>query len=88
MSRLLPLGLILFAVGFLPHLAFIFFSPGLGSNGIWDFVLGIWSTLTLATLIALSWRFNMLWFLTAIQIVLMTLLIAQALSDAAFYIGT
>lgn len=88
MSALLPLGIVLFIVGFLPHLAFTFLSPGLGANGIWDVLLCSWSVVTLIVLLAGSMQFKPLWFMALIQILLMALLLMQTFSDAAFYIGT
>lgn len=88
MSRLLPFGISLFVIGFLPHLVFAFFSPGLGANGIWDIVLGCWSLMTLFVLIAGSLEFRALWFVVAAQLVLMGLVLFQTFSDASLYIGT
>lgn len=88
MSRLLPLGIALFAIGFLPHIAFAFFSPGLSANNMWDVVLAGWSMITLIVLVVASLQFSGLWFVTAVQVILMGLVLVQTFSDAVLYIGT
>ena len=88
MSRLLPIAIILFVLGFLPHLAFIFFSSGIGANGLWDVLLCGWSLATLFALVAVSFQFKPVWLLVTTQIILMALLLIQSFYDAPFYLGT
>lgn len=88
MSKLSRLGMALFVVGFLPHLVFAFFSPGLGSNGFWDVALCFWSIFTLMALFLGSLKRRSLWFFTVAQIILMGLVLFQTFSDATLYMGT
>ena len=88
MKWITPLSLILFGLGFLPHLAFTFFSPGLGSNGIFDGILGLFSFLTLILLILTAKTHKGIWVMVFLQLGLMALLLFQTFSDAALYIGT
>jgi hypothetical protein len=88
MRLLLPLSLGCFAIGALPILAFTFFSPGMRSEGAWGYgVLGF----GMATLICLSFaaaKYPWVWSVVIVQAALIALLLYQAFSDAALYLGT
>jgi len=82
------LSLTAFVLGAVPLLAFSFFSPGLGSEGIWGYAFFAFGLLTLAGLTISALRRRRLWILVAVQGILLSLVLYEALSGAALYVGT
>jgi hypothetical protein len=86
--KLKYIGIVLFVIGFFPHLAIAFFSPGIGSNGIWDIFLGVISVATIAVLVLAALREKFIWGFVILQMLLIGLVLFQTFSDAKLYIGT
>jgi hypothetical protein len=82
------MGIFLFVIGFVPHLAIAFFSPGLGSNGTWDIFLGVISVSTIAILVLASLREKFIWGFVILQLLLIGPVLFQTFSDAKLYVGT
>lgn len=81
-------AIILFSLGATPLLATAFFSPGLGSNGAWDYFLSAYSLTTLAWLMLSAGKRKLLWCLVSLQVLLMALVLYETFSDASLYLGT
>jgi hypothetical protein len=77
-----------FVLGVAPLLAFSFFSPGLGTEGIWGYAFFTFGLLTFAGLITSAPRCRWLWALVIVQGILLGLVLYETLSDAALYVGT
>ena len=75
-------------IGLVPNLVFAFFSPGLDSEGALGWLLGVFSLATLIILVLVSVRIKSYWTLTALQAVLIGLVLYETYSDAALYMGT
>lgn len=85
---LLPLSLGCFAIGALPILVLTFFSPGIHSEGPWGYGVAAFGVATLVCLSCAAAKTPWLWGVVGVQAVLIALLLYQAFSDAALYIGT
>jgi hypothetical protein len=77
-----------FVLGAAPLLAFAFFSPGLGTEGIWGYAFFALGLFTFAGLLVSALQRRWLWALVAVQGILLGLVLYEALSDAGLYIGT
>jgi hypothetical protein len=88
MRALLPIGLGCFALGALPILAFTFFSPGIQSEGPWGYVVAVFGVATLVCLSFAAARVRWVTAVAVVQAVLIALLLYEAFSDAALYVGT
>ena len=87
-SRISIFGTVGFIVGVLPLLAFTFFSPGLGAEGVWGGVTFILGLVALALLMAAARRNRWLWALAVIQLLLLAGVLVETFSDSVLYIGT
>jgi hypothetical protein len=77
-----------FVVGALPLLAFAFFSPGVDSEGLLDYVALTFGLVTLFGLIASALHQKWMWGFVVLQVVLIGLVFYETFSDAALYVGT
>jgi len=82
------LGVVGFIIGAIPLLAFIFFSPGIASEGVWGYATLGWGVLTLLFL-AMASRANKNYrILVVIQILLLAGILIQTFGNAPLYSGT
>ena len=88
MRALLPLSLGCFAIGALPTLALTFFSAGFRSEGPLGYGVAGFGAATLVCLAFAAAKAPWVWAIVVVQAVLIALLLYQAFSDAALYIGT
>jgi hypothetical protein len=88
MRALVPISLGCFAVGALPILAFTFFSPGIRSEGPWGYFVAVFGAATLVCLSFAAVRIRWVRAIAVVQAVLIALLLYEAFSDAALYVGT
>jgi len=77
-----------FVLGAVPLLAFAFFSPGLGTEGIWGYAFFTLGLLTLAGLTISARYRRWLWALVTVQGILLGLVLYETFADAALYVGT
>ena len=85
---MIGISLALFIVGVVPHLLFAFFSPGLASEGALGVLFSLFSLTTLAALVVATRRNRKMWFLVLAQLIFMSLVVYESLSNANLYFGT
>jgi len=76
-----------FALGFLPNLLLIFFSPGISSGGV-EKIIFIFSILTLILLAGASVKKKLIWILFSVQSIFVLMAVVETFSGISFYVGT
>jgi hypothetical protein len=88
MNRATIASVAAFVVGIVPLLAFTFFSPGISSEGLPGYAALIFGMATLVGLMISALRRKWVWGLVVLQAILIGLVLYEAFSQAALYIGT
>jgi len=77
-----------FVIDLVPLLALIFFSPGLGSEGIRGAVVFGIGVVTLALLVVSTRGRRWMWLLALMQFILLTGVLIEGFLGSPFYVGT
>lgn len=81
-------GIVGFVIDFVPLLGLIFFSPGLGSEGVRGAVIFGLGIVTLALLIVSAMRKRWMWLLAALQLFLLAGVLVESFFGSPLYVGT
>lgn len=88
MNSLTIIALVMFSLGMAPLIGFVFFSPGLMSEGWLGVLIVAYALATLAALVRVAIARYWLWLFVLIQVMLLALLGYETYSGGALYIGT